>query len=132
MSPSFSPEPARRVRIFLVEDHRDTLKYLTMYLVLLGHEVESARTMEEALAKISVANCDILISDIRLPDGNGHELLRRVNLTWPVYAIAISGFGSETDLAKSKAAGFRQHVVKPFSGADLMPLLDEAVRELGL
>ena len=53
MSPSFSPEPARRVRIFLVEDHRDTLKYLTMYLALLGHEVESARTMEEALAKIS-------------------------------------------------------------------------------
>jgi CheY-like chemotaxis protein len=103
-----------------------------MYLALLGHEVESARTMEEALAKISVANCDILISDIRLPDGNGHELLRRVNLTWPVYAIAISGFGSEADLAKSKAAGFRQHVVKPFRGADLMPLLDEAVRELGL
>ena len=62
------------MRIFLVEDHRDTLKYLTMFLVMLGHEVESARTMEEALAKISGANCDILISDIRLPDGNGHEL----------------------------------------------------------
>ena len=57
-----------------------------------------------------------------------------MNLTWPVYAIAISGFGSEADLAKSKAAaGFRQHVVTPLERrADLMSLLDEAVRELHL
>ena len=124
--------PSRQARIFLVEDHRDTLRYLTMFLVLLGHKVESARTMNEALAKISDANCDILISDIRLPDGNGHELLRCINLPRPVYAIAISGFGTEDDIARSKAAGFRQHLVKPFGSVDLKPFLDEAVRELGL
>lgn len=72
-------------------------------------------------------DCDILISDIRLPDGNGHELLRRLNLPRPVYAIAISGFGTKDDIARSKAAGFRQHLVKPFSGADLKSFLDEAV-----
>jgi CheY-like chemotaxis protein len=130
MSASSSPELMRGVRIFLVEDHHDTLKYLTMFLALLGHTVQSARTMKEALSKISDANCDILICDIGLPDGNGHEVLRRMKVTRPVYAIAISGFGSEDDIAKSKAAGFRHHVTKPVGGDDLMRFLDEAVREL--
>jgi CheY-like chemotaxis protein len=130
MSASSSPEPPQGAQIFLVEDDHDTLKYLTMFLGLLGHTVQSARTIREALAKISNTNCDILISDIGLPDGNGHELLRQIKLTRRIYAIAISGFGSESDIAKSKAAGFRHHVTKPFRADELIPFLDEATREL--
>jgi two-component system CheB/CheR fusion protein len=130
MSPALSPEPSHGLRIFLVENHRDTLKYLSMFLGLLGHTVQSARTMKEAISKISDANCDLLISDIGLPDGSGWEILQRMKTTRPVYAIAISGFGTETDIAKSKEAGFRHHVVKPFGGDDLIPFLDEAAREI--
>ena len=130
MSASSSPEPSQRAPIFLVEDHPDTLKYLTMFLGPLGHTVQSARTIREALSKISNTNCDILICDIGLPDGNGHELLRQMKVTRQIYAIAISGFGSESDIAKSKAAGFRHHITKPFRGDDLIPFLDEATREL--
>jgi CheY-like chemotaxis protein len=130
MSTSSSPEPPQGAQIFLVEDHHDTLKYLTMFLGLLGHTVQSARTMKEALSKISDTNCDILISDIGLPDGDGRELLRQIKVTRRIYAIAISGFDSESDIAKSKDAGFRHHVTKPFRGDDLIPFLDEAMREL--
>jgi CheY-like chemotaxis protein len=130
MSTSSSPERSQGAQIFLLEDHHDTLKYLTLFLGLLGHTVQSARTIKEALSKISNTNCDILICDIGLPDRNGHELLRQMKVTRRIYAIAISGFGSESDIAKSKAAGFRHHVTKPFHGEDLIPFLDEAIREL--
>ena len=114
------------MRIFIVENHRDTLKYLTMFLGLLGYRVENARTMEEALLKVSETNCDVLISDLGLPDGDGWQLLQKMPFSHRVYAIAVSGFGTEADIAKSRSAGYRHHLVKPFGADDLLPLLEEA------
>ena len=122
------PRPARALRIFVVENHADTLKYLSMYLEAMGHRVVSARTMAKALEALPDAGCDVLISDIGLPDGDGWELLRNVRLPGPIYAIAMSGFGMNADHVKSKAAGFRQHLLKPFVAAKL----DAALVEAGL
>jgi CheY-like chemotaxis protein len=69
---------------------------------------------------------DLLLSDLRLPDGNGWDLLRRLEEAgWrPEHAIAISGWGSETDLAKSKSAGFQAHLIKPLAPEALKMVLD--------
>src|SRR4029434_4416469 len=66
------------LRVFVVEDHPDTLVALCLYLKVVGHNVRSARTKEEALRKIPEANCDVLISDIGLPDGSGWGLIREI------------------------------------------------------
>jgi len=124
----------RPLRVFVVENHSDTLKYYRLYLQTAGHEVHSAKTMMEALEKIPGSNCDVLISDVGLPDGSGWELLRRLKdegLTHPGFAIAVSGFGTPADREKSRAAGFRHHLLKPFNPEELDVMLDEAVRELG-
>lgn len=118
------------MRIFIVENHPDTLKYLRMYLETLGHAVASARTMTEALQALPEANADVLISDIGLPDGNGWDLLRDAHLPRPLYAIAMSGLGMNADRVRSQAAGYRHHLLKPFSPDALDGLLDEAAREL--
>lgn len=118
------------MHIFIVEDHRDTLKYLKMYLEALGHSVITAQTKSEALAAIPSAECDMFICDIRLPDGNGWDLLKDACFSRPVYAIAISGFGTKSDRQRSVEAGYRQHIVKPFGGGDLAPFIEEAAREL--
>jgi CheY-like chemotaxis protein len=127
---SFSePQP---LRVFVVENHPDTLKYLTIYLEQMGHTVTSARTMQEALARLPSADCQVLISDIGLPDGDGWELLQRSRLGGAVYAIAMSGFGMNADFLRSKAAGFRHHMLKPFDPAELDALLEEAGAEVGV
>ena len=120
------PQPAHVLRIFVVENHADTLKYLSMYLEALGHVVVSAKTMAKALLMLPDAGCDVLISDIGLPDGDGWELLRTVRLPGPIYAIAMSGFGMNADHLKSKAAGFRHHLLKPFVPDELDTALEEA------
>jgi CheY-like chemotaxis protein len=119
------------LRIFLVENHKDTLLWLTRYLEVMGHAVLSARTRAEALERLPGAGCDVLISDIGLPDGDGWELLKTVPLSHPIYAIAMSGFGMSADRAKSKAAGYRHHILKPFDPSALDTILEEAARERG-
>jgi DNA-binding response OmpR family regulator len=118
------------LRIFIVENHADTLKFLAMYLKSFGHQVESARTMKAALAGLETSDCNVLISDIGLPDGDGWELMRQAKFTRPVYAIAVSGFGTKEDIDRSMEAGFRHHLVKPFGGTELDPLLEDAIREI--
>lgn len=129
MSTSAKPKPLQVLDILVVENHTDTLKYLRLYLEQLGHVVRTAPTMRLALAELSGKVCDVLISDIGLPDGSGWELLETAQLPDSVYAIAMSGFGMGTDQTRSKAAGFRHHLLKPFTPEDLDGFLHEASRE---
>ena len=125
-SPACSPKP---LRIFLIENHPDTLEYMQMYLEMLGHTVQSADSMTRALAALPTADCDVLISDIGLPDGDGWMLLRHLQLSRPIYAIAMSGFGMGADQLRSQEAGFRHHLLKPIKPEELDAALEEAARE---
>jgi CheY-like chemotaxis protein len=118
------------LRIFVVEDHKDTLKALQLYLEQLGHIVLFAQTKAEALKEIPTSNCQVLISDINLPDGNGWELMHEIKNSRPSYAIALSGHGMKADRAMSAEVGFRHHVVKPIFPRKLDALLEEATAEL--
>jgi two-component system CheB/CheR fusion protein len=125
-----STPPAGRapLRIFIVENHPATLKYYRLFLEAEGHEVCSAGTIAEALTTIPESNCSVLISDVGLPDGDGWELLEKLKKSgrpYPAFAIAVSGYGSPSDKEKSKAAGFRHHLLKPFEPDVLVELLAE-------
>ena len=122
----------RPLRIFVVENHGDTLRYFKMYLETCGHTVFPARTMTEAYRALPDADVDVLISDIGLPDGTGWELLERLRQIGaaPRYALAVSGYGTAADRARSEAVGFRHHLTKPFNPDDLDRWLEEAGREL--
>ena len=120
----------RLLRIFVVEDHPDTLQALCLYLKYVGHTVRSAGTKEEALKKISLRDNDVLISDIGLSDGTGWDLIREIGDSRPQFAIAMSGYGTAADLERSTEAGFRHHLIKPVSLEKLAAVLDEAVMEM--
>jgi len=117
------------LRIFIVENHDDTRELLRMLLETLGHTVDTATTMHEALQRLPASRSDVLISDIGLADGDGWELMRRLRLPEPIYAIAMSGFGMSADRAKSREAGYRHHLVKPYGIEQLPNVLREAAQE---
>jgi CheY-like chemotaxis protein len=117
------------LRIFVVENHPDTMQALSGYLESLGHQVTKARSQAEALALLPDADCDLLISDIGLPDGSGWELMERADLPSSVYCVAMSGFGANADRLKSRAAGFRRHLLKPFNPEELDAIIDDAASE---
>ena len=108
---------ARRLRrrILLVEDHDDTAAIMSSVLRHQGHTVRRAGTVAAALQAAQAEPFDLLISDIGLPDGSGLDLMRQLRLRQPVRGIALSGFGMEEDVTRSRAAGFDEHLTKPVS-----------------
>ena len=123
----------RSLSILVVEDHPDTRRALEMFLQLLGHQTKLAADIKEALETAAAgSHFDLLLSDLRLPDGNGWDLLRRLEgAGWrPKHAIAISGWGSETDLAKSKSVGFQAHLIKPLAPEALKMAIDGVAKEI--
>jgi CheY-like chemotaxis protein len=67
---------------------------------------------------------EILISDIGLPDGTGLDLLRQIAPRPSLGAIALSAFGMDVDLARSRAAGFDVHLTKPITADELESAID--------
>jgi CheY-like chemotaxis protein len=103
---------SRGLRILLVEDNKDALKYIAWVLGAQGHDVTVAEQLSEALRAADDRPFDLLISDIELPDGTGLELMRHLRGSG-LPAIALSGYGSEDDVRASLEAGFVTHLTKP-------------------
>jgi PAS domain S-box-containing protein len=116
--------PARPLRLLLVEDHADTAKTLARLLRLDGLDVRCAHTVAGAVELAGSEPFDVVVSDLGLPDGSGHDLMRRLRRDRAVPGIAMSGYGMEDDLRQSRDAGFAEHLVKPVN----LPQLREAIR----
>jgi signal transduction histidine kinase len=114
------------LRLLLVEDHDDTREVLARLLSRRGYDVEAARNAQEARTRASGMTFDLLVSDIALPDATGCELLTELSAKYGLRGIAMSGFGSDADLAQSKEAGFLEHLVKPIDAK----ALDAAIQRL--
>lgn len=101
------------LRVLLVEDHPDTRELLASYLLSSGHEVVVAGTMKEGALALGEGSWDLVLSDVGLPDGSGWEMLRAAGIGRARLAVAMSGFGTRVDRARSHAAGFHEHLIKP-------------------
>src|ERR1041384_3448999 len=86
------------------------------------HEVRPARGTQ--------TDIHLLICDVQLPDGDGRDLLGKLSGEREIVGLAVSGHCGPDDLARTKAAGFFAHLVKPFLASELESLLASAQREL--
>jgi signal transduction histidine kinase/HAMP domain-containing protein/ActR/RegA family two-component response regulator len=127
IAPALSPRLAERqpMRILLVEDHEDTNRSLTSLLRRRGYQVKSALTFQSALELGAKEKFDVLISDLGLPDGSGIDLIQKL-ASKPPLGIALTGFGMEQDIRKSREVGFHHHLVKPIDLNKLDALIQES------
>ena len=111
-----------------VDDHPDTSRVMSRLLVRMGYDVQTADTLQSALAIAKENQFDLLISDIGLPDGSGLDLMRQLRAQSPIKGIALSGFGMEEDIRRSYEAGFREHLTKPVN----LKTLQQAIARLSV
>jgi PAS domain S-box-containing protein len=102
-----------RAEILLVEDHEDTARALRRMLENAGYQVGYASTLASARDLAAKRHFQLVISDLGLPDGSGLDLMGELGDSGQLRGIALSGFGSESDVAAAKAAGFAAHFTKP-------------------
>ena len=103
-------------RILVVDDNVDGASTLAFMLGLSGHKTRTAFSGSEALNVSSEFLPEIVFLDIGLPDMTGYEVARRLRADdrWQdLILVALTGWGSESDLSRSKHAGFDMHLTKP-------------------
>ena len=85
-----------------------------------------AATAGSAIDTATRNSFDLVISDLGLPDGSGHDLMRRLKAAHDLDGICLSGYGMDEDVARSLEAGFREHLTKPVNFAKLRAAVDRA------
>ncbi len=119
--------PGARLRVLLVEDHSDTAAALAELMRMHGHDVRIAGSVAQALsAAAEESRIDLVISDLGLPDGNGQDLMRQLAEKFGLRGIALSGYGMEDDVRRSREAGFERHLTKPVN----LEALETAIQQV--
>ena len=104
----------QRFHILLVEDHEPTRLALTDLLLNRCYRVTSAASISQARSLMKKnEDFHLLISDIGLPDGSGCDLMVEFQKKFGAKGIALTGHGTEQDVAQSQASGFTTHLTKP-------------------
>ena len=117
----------RALCILLVEDDADSRSALVRLLKMTGHQALPAGSAAEALDLAQSQRCDLVVSDVGLPDRSGLELMRELTSRYAIPGIAVSGYTDAADVKECEQAGFSRHLKKP---VDFQKLL-ETVEELG-
>jgi len=117
-----APEaPLEAVDVLVVDDDVDTLDVLRALLEHAGASVRTASSAGEARRAISIAEPDVLVSDISMPHEDGYVFLRSLrasNVMTP--AIALTALARRQDADMAREAGYQVHLVKPADPDDLI------------
>ncbi len=120
------------MRILIVEDEKDTLDFISRFLVSYGAEVVAAASAKEAIALVSTAGANVLISDIGLPDVDGYELLQRIRRldasAGGIPAIALTAYARAEDRMLAFRAGYQAHLAKPVEPSQLVATIVDLAR----
>ena len=115
--------------VLVVDDDGDERELLVSLFEAAGASVRSASSTAEALQLAAQDAPDALISDIAMPGQDGYALMARLEELLgsrrPAVAIALTAQAGERDRARALAAGFHQHVAKPFDPSGLVELVKE-------
>lgn len=123
-SPKPTPTDTPSGHILLVEDHIDTIEALSRLLIRKGHAVTKATSCAEARAVLADNNFDLIISDLGLPDSSGLQLISDIRMSCSTPAIALSGYGMDTDIVNSRVSGFNAHLTKPIDFENLISVVN--------
>ena len=113
--------------ILIVEDDPDVRAMLTRTLGCGGYVVDSAADGSEALDKFRDNRFNLVITDVRLPQMNGLQLLGEIKQAEPhVPVIVITGYGSVQNAVEAMQGGASDYLLKPFSNEALQAAISRA------
>jgi PAS domain S-box-containing protein len=121
----------RALAVLVVDDNRDSADSMAMLLRMMGHRVQVAYSGAQALHLAEQADhIDVALIDIAMPGADGFAVLRQLKamaaLSGARFA-AMTGFGQESDVARSLDHGFDLHLTKPVQ----LPMLDTLLTGAG-
>lgn len=124
-----SPSRHNPLRILVADDNVDSAESMAQLLTLMGDQVITASDGSQAVDLAETFRPDVILLDIGMPKLNGYDACRRIRQQpWATNAVlvALTGWGTEEDIRRSREAGFDHHLVKPVA----YPLLEKLLTGL--
>ncbi|MDR5740344.1 PAS domain S-box protein [Caballeronia sp. LZ016] len=134
------PKPAapeasanRQLEVLVVDDNRDSADSMTLVVDMLGHSARSAYDGQEALQRFDERRPDVVLLDLSMPGLTGFDVIRGIRERAQqggahVVVAAMTGLGSDEDVARTGAAGFDAHLTKPVDLNEIEAVLALAAR----
>ncbi len=117
-------------RILIVDDELSIREFLEVLLGRAGHAVESTDSLEGARALLGAHPFELVISDFRLGDQSGIDVLKAARaLTPPPEVIIITAYGTPASAVQAMRQGAYDYIAKPFDNDELMLLVDRALEK---
>jgi PAS domain S-box-containing protein len=112
------------MRVLVVDDELEMRKLITTVLRAAGASVVIASSAADAFEQLTAQSFDALVSDIAMPDEDGHSLTRRIRARHDdkstIPALAVTAYGGPLQHQLALSAGFDDYLKKPFSPQDLV------------
>jgi len=121
---------ARTERIFLIEDDPGVSEVVQLLLAREGYRVEAAGTVKDGLRRIAAGECDLVVTDLKLPDGTGLDVVRHIHerdRTLPV--ILMTSYSSLESAIAALRAGAVDYIIKPFDNLEFLHAVARALNE---
>jgi response regulator RpfG family c-di-GMP phosphodiesterase len=117
-----------KASILVVDDKPDMCTYIQKYLAWIGYGVEVAVTLSGARARLSATTFDLVITDLRLDEGSGIDLLAEIRARTPATrTILMSAHADAQSAATAIEQGIDYLLLKPFAPADLQTRVEDAL-----
>ncbi|WP_277186819.1 PAS domain S-box protein [Caballeronia sp. BR00000012568055] len=130
IAPPAAPRDERveQLDVLVVDDNRDSADSMTLLVDMLGHAARAAYDGPEALGLFDQTRPQIVLLDLSMPGMTGFDVIRHMrerqaNEGQRVIVAAMTGLGSDEDMARTRAAGFDAHLVKPVNLPELERVL---------
>jgi two-component system CheB/CheR fusion protein len=123
---------SRPLGILVVDDYPDSAEATVQFLALHGYDARFAHSCAEAVAMVNGDAAfvpDIVLLDIRLPDGDGFSLGGELCRRLPVRPVLIGLTGLPGQEDNCRAAGFNHHLLKPADPTALIELISQYKKE---
>lgn len=102
------------MKILIVDDNLSLAKGLSTFLRQEGHEPQAAHSLKEALARLAQSTWDLIITDLKLPDGSGIEVIKRARgLTTSPEVILMTAYGNVETAVEAMKLGALDYLTKP-------------------
>jgi two-component system response regulator PilR (NtrC family) len=119
--------------ILVVDDEQGMRQLLTLVFTRAGHQVRAAEHGRRAVELLREQAADVIVSDVRMPDMNGIELLRAVRALFPEVAVVLmTAFASLETAREAFKLGADDFIQKPFDVDELKLIVERALEKLAL
>jgi two-component system response regulator AtoC len=116
-----------RGTVCLIEDEKIMRVTLEDALNGAGYEVVSFETGAAGLEALRNAPCDVVVTDVRLPDMDGFDIVREITRQGESQVIVMTAFGTIKDAVEAMKLGALEYITKPFSLDEFLLLVDRAL-----